>query len=100
MCLVYSYRSCERKMARFFIKGHLSADLTSLFVPREPKGLDPQAVDESLWLTYELLTGTPKFRSYTAVAVASTLGAAATLTAVPPPPNHHYPFLLSAPHNH
>ncbi len=86
-------------MPRAFIKGLLSADLTSLFVPQEPKVLDPQAVDESLWLTYELLTGTHKFRSYTAVDVAATLGVAEILTAVTPADNYDYVFLCAATHN-
>src|SRR5260370_18799802 len=80
-------------------EGLLAGVVRWLFVTQEPKGLDPQAVDESLWLTYELLTGTPKLRSYTAVDGAATLGVAEILTAVTPADNYDYVFLCAATHN-
>ncbi len=87
-------------MPRAFIKTLLSADLTSLFIVQEPKVLDPQAVDESLWLTFDILTGTHKFRSRTVTTfLGGGAGGIEVFQPVVPPDNYDYVFGAVAKHN-
>src|SRR5713226_10016704 len=87
-------------MPRAFIKGLLSADLTTLFIPQEPKVIDPQAVDESLWITFDVFPGTHKFRSRQyIVGIGGGAGGVSVDAAATPVDNYDYVFLAAASHN-